>query len=380
MDLSILSANLKRFRAAKARTQNEIAEAAGLSLTGYRNIEDGASAPRVDSLMRVAAVLGVRLEALFVAPKELKAVRFRRDERMSSRDDILHHVGRWLASYNDLEDLLAERKPLLLGRALDDLPVKLKGMERARRLAPAVRKQMGLRDDELIRDIAGLLEHHGIKFLPIRYAVEGFFGLSVGAESGGPAVVINVWERIPVERRIFTAAHELGHLLLHPEDFDVDETAEKSPKEREADEFGSHFLMPDETFSKEWADACGLSYVQRVLKVKAIFRVSWQAVVYRYQRTRPEAEREDLWLKFYRDFEAELGKPLRKTEEPPSAGGSSLSAEEPEQVSAFGLRQDRLERLVRQALDAEKITLSRAAEILDLKLADMRKLASSWVE
>jgi len=379
MDLSILSANLKRVRAAKARSQAEIAEAAGLSLTGYRNIEDGASAPRVDSLIKIASVLGVRLEELFVAPRELKAVRFRRDGRMNTRDDVLHHVSRWLTGYNDLEELLGARRPFLLAAALGHIPSRAKALDRARRLAPAVRQQMKLSDDELIRDIAGLLEHHGIKFLPVRYAAEGFFGLSVGAASGGPAVVVNVWERIPVERRIFTAAHELGHLLLHPGAFDVDRTEEEVAEEREANEFASHFLMPDETLWKEWEDARGLPYLERVLKVKAIFRVSWQAVVYRYQLGRPQGERAELWERFYRDYEAEFGRPLRKTEEP-SAAGSSLSAEEPEQVPAFGLQEDRLQALVRQALDEEKITLSRAAEILEIKIPEMRKLASSWVE
>jgi hypothetical protein len=31
---------------------------------------------------------------------------------------------------------------------------------------------------------------------------------------GGPAVVVNVWGRLSVERWIFTAAHELGHLMI----------------------------------------------------------------------------------------------------------------------------------------------------------------------
>lgn len=44
---------------------------------------------------------------------------------------------------------------------------------------------------------------------------DDFFGLSIGPADGGPAVVVNVWDGISVERWIFTAAHELGHLVLH---------------------------------------------------------------------------------------------------------------------------------------------------------------------
>jgi hypothetical protein len=41
---------------------------------------------------------------------------------------------------------------------------------------------------------------------------------------------------------------------------------------------------------------------------------------------------------------------------------------------------ERLKRLVREAIEQEKISLGRGAEILGTDLADMRKLAASWVE
>jgi len=40
---------------------------------------------------------------------------------------------------------------------------------------------------------------------------------------------------------------------------------------------------------------------------------------------------------------------------------------------------DRLYRLVREAVEAEILSLSRAAEILQLPLAQMRELSMSWV-
>jgi predicted HTH domain antitoxin len=41
--------------------------------------------------------------------------------------------------------------------------------------------------------------------------------------------------------------------------------------------------------------------------------------------------------------------------------------------------QDRLSRLVRKAVEQEKISLGRGAEVLGLSLQDMRDLTASWV-
>lgn len=48
-----------------------------------------------------------------------------------------------------------------------------------------------------------------------------------------------------MERWIFKAAHELGHLLLHPPDYEQDVSEPSRDAEREADAFASEFLMPE---------------------------------------------------------------------------------------------------------------------------------------
>lgn len=109
---------------------------------------------------------------------------------------------------------------------------KLKlGRERASQAAHFARRTLGIPEDEPIRDLYGFVEQAGIKLLLIQLAFDDFFGLSVAKSSGGPAIVVNVWERISVERRIFTTAHELGHLLLHFDGYDVNEAEENEAAE-----------------------------------------------------------------------------------------------------------------------------------------------------
>ena len=248
--------------------------------------------------------------------------------------------------------------------------------------AQDARKAIGLRPEEPVRDICGLLESNGVKLLFLDKKSDSFFGLSVGEGDGGPAVVVNTWERISVERWIFTAVHELGHLLLHPAEYRRDATELPVQTEREADAFASHFLMPEAAFESEWDETRGHPLLVRVLKVKRIFRVSYKTVLYRLVES--ERESSDIWRAFQRQHRGYFGKTLRKTEEPEALKRSEFAwnwsrSGEPEGLSRHDFVEDRLSRLVRQALEQEHISLGRAAEILGRTREEMRRQAREWV-
>jgi Zn-dependent peptidase ImmA (M78 family)/DNA-binding XRE family transcriptional regulator len=381
---------LRRYRTAKGLSQKALAEKAGMSRIGYRDIETGKSIPRLDSLQRISEALGVAVPDLLVPVRDLTHVRFRAQKRMASRENILADVARWLDDYQELEELIDQRQPWDLEAAAKKLRrSKKRGIELGKYAARVARQALGLSDDEgdeLIRDMCGLLEDHGVKVLTASVASEGFFGLSVGQADGGPAVFVNVWDRISVERWIFTAAHELGHLLLHPEAYDVSRTDEAKVEEDEADAFAGYFLMPDRLFEKEWAEARGLGFVDRVFKIKRIFHVSWQAVLYRVAFGKTKQERTALWKRFNAAYKRQFGQSLTRRSEPEALDPRVFTgrptdrvADEPARLLDADFREDRLSRLVRAAVETEKITMSRAAEILNLDLVEMRELANSWV-
>lgn len=312
----------------------------------------------------------------------LRAVRFRSRKRLRTREQILVDTARWLGDFLEIERVVGDHVAWGFEGLARDLGG---GAERPPVVASRVREAFGLDGDEPVRDLCGLLEAHGVKVLPLSVASHDFFGLSVAPGDGGPAMVVNTWERISVERWIFTAAHELGHLVLHLAAYDVDESDEPDEQEHEANAFAAAFLMPDGVFWREWEETRGLALVDRVLKVKRMFRVSYRTVLHRLAARATGSG--NIWSRFQWDYKRRHGRALLRDDEPAALAADAFRASfpedrrsgEPERLSAADFEEDRLARLVRRAVESEAISLGRGAEILGLTPQEMRDLASSWV-
>ncbi|MBI4833106.1 MAG: ImmA/IrrE family metallo-endopeptidase [Candidatus Lindowbacteria bacterium] len=366
MSLQVLAQNVRRLRIARRLSQSDLAEAAGLSLPAIKNLELAKNEPRMRTVQAIARALDVKLQELFLPVRELKTVRFRSARRMQNRENVLAEVARWIDDFNYLEKVLDEKVPFGLRQF----------KTRCSRgdvigAAAFCRRKLGLKPDEPIHDICGLLESAGVKVLSIPMASDGFFGMSVGEKDGGPAVVVNVWERISVERRIFSAAHELGHLMLHPNAYDVTRTAEDNKEEREADLFAGHFLMPDDGFRKEWNESAGLHWVDRVFKVKRIFRVSYKTVLFRLIE-RKVADK-SVWARFHKAYQQKFNRRLQFIEEP-----MAFDSSEPYGMERFDFYGDRFSRLIRGAVEKDMISLSRGTEMLGISIDKMQDLLQNW--
>jgi Zn-dependent peptidase ImmA (M78 family)/transcriptional regulator with XRE-family HTH domain len=386
MSIEALAENLKRLRNAKGLSQAAMADLIGLSRENYRRIETGSAEPRASTLLNIAEALSVTLNELLAPVRRLQAVRYRATKKHTGRENVLANVSRWLEDYNYLEGALDRKRSWQPPNLGGDLSIP----EKAR----AVRAAMHVADEATIRDICGLLEHVGIKVCPMPVASEAFFGLSVGPRDGGPAIIVNTWDRIPVERWIFTAAHELGHLVLHlnsPNTYHIDTTDEDPGQETEANVFASHFLMPDWLFRKEWAEAAGLPFVDRVLKVKRIFKVSYKTVLYRVDEHM--GKKGEVWWRFPKAYLQQYGRSLKKTDEPQPVGREAFAeirpddassfaeprgADEPDRLSRFDFYEDGLSRLVRDAVQGDLVTLARGAEILGIGVDEMQSRATNW--
>lgn len=376
--MSAIAANLARLRLDRRLTQARLAERAGLSRVAVGKIERGAVVPRAGTLVALARALDVPVRDLIGRVRPLRSVRFRARSRLYGREQILAEVSRWLDNYGELEDALGRRHEF----SLQDLVTPRRNVAPPD-VARRARERAALDRVAPVGNICRFLEEAGVKVLLLDKKRDSFFGLSVGPEDRGPAVVVNVWDRISVERWIFTAAHELGHLLLHPMEFDPEETRPPKATEKEADSFASHFLMPEPAFQQEWNATRGASLLWRVLTVKRIFRVSYRTVLFRLYET--ERAGAGVWAAFQAQHRRYFGRTLKKADEPnPLAKSeffwSSPRAGEPAALLEHDFRGLRLARLVRHGVEQGRISLGRGAEILGLPLEEMRVRAREWAE
>jgi Zn-dependent peptidase ImmA (M78 family)/transcriptional regulator with XRE-family HTH domain len=113
-------------------------------------------------------------------------------------------------------------------------------------IARNIRKAMKITPNEPIKSIFTLFENFGIIVIEFEIT-EKFDGVSFITDKGNPVIIIN--KSFSNDRKRFTLAHELGHLMMH--DFPIPNYRNiEKIKENEANRFASEFLMPAEYIKK----------------------------------------------------------------------------------------------------------------------------------
>ena len=371
MAVEHISVNLHRIRNARNLSMQELADKCGISRIAYSAIENGKSQPRSSNLIELANNLEVDIKDLLAEPPQFNSLRFRsaktlNKKQLNIREQIIYDVDRWLSDYNELEKLNNIKNDFNISIDEKD-PVKA---------AMIFREALSLDYKEPVEDVLGLLSAGNIKFYLDSFNLKNFFGFSIGVDDNGPAVVVNIAENITIERRIFTAVHETAHILLHAGSFKQDEVEEIDSEEQEADLFAGYFLLPEEGFKREWDDCSGLNWYDAVLHIKRKYRVSYKTVLRRLIDDN-NLDAAKLYISFTQKMSDKYGMSLKGNNEPMSFIDNLA---EPDPLSNNDFIEDRLHKLVRTAYENEKISLSRAAEILRISMEEMRELNNSWKE
>jgi len=371
----VVAKNVYRLRKIAGMNQKEVAEKAGISRPAYVAIEKGQSDPRSETIQKIANALNVSVREIFTDIPKLESIRFRMskvtEQKRKVREQEIIRVAQWLENYNYLEDIIDDKLKYNLS--------EIKGKD-PKKLAQKVRETLKIGEQEPIDDIIDVINRAGIKLYFYELPLDDFFGLSIGQQDGGPAICVNTASNISIERQIFTAAHEMAHLLLHKDSFNGERIDDDKVEEKEANIFASYFLMPQERFKIEVEKYRDLHPVDMVLTVKRIFKVSYRTVLMRFiDEGMSDA---NVYQQFALSYKRLYGGNLKGHFEPEALTGYDeyTADQEPEGPVRAEIVGNRLNGLVRRALEKEMITLSKAAEILDKNDIEMRELAVSWKE
>ena len=228
---------------------------------------------------------------------------------------------------------------------LDGMAINsLRDIEKA---AEALREAWGLGSDA-VSNVIELLEDHHVKVIEID-SEESFDGFATWVTVKDiPLIVLNKAKfEHKIDRKRFTALHELGHLLL-----DVNGSEDKQ-KEKFCHAFAAAMLIPEKTLRQELGGKRSKLSMNELGAIKQQYGISMQALVYRAKNLGLISEN---YLKqFYIVFN-QLG---FRVNEPVAYEGVEHS--------------NRFSQLLFRALAEEFISISKAAALKNQKLAEFRK-------
>lgn len=364
--LKRLGANIQRRRLILGWEVGDVASRLGIKRGTYSKLEKGLARMTDELFASISDLFKMSAAVLLAEQPKCEYRFFRKNARQTKRETALIEQAtldgiRKLKDYVSLEDWLGEKCEF------DGLLKKdfARGAnESIEKFAMRVRKGLRDRGWEANENLAEILEKYGVKIFAIPLPVANCFGFSFCSE-GKCGILINNDPQIPVERQLFTLAHELGHILLHG-DGDFVNVAEDDvkKKESEAQKFAGRLLLPDDEFFTAWQACAGMSWVERVMAVKRRFRVSYKTILYRLSEGKGRKESGTMFAVFPRAYEQRYGQKLSGKMEP-----------QPYPFSAF--ESQRFSLLALEAFKRGEITMSRLAELLERDLFETREIVNA---
>ena len=327
MDRQLFAQRVKNARVMCGLTLDELCEKMGnlVSKQSLSKYEKGVMMPENNVIVAIAKALNVNLEYFFRPLSSINKVEFRKKSTLGvkKQEQVL---GINISFQNPIEDIVVE---------------DCDGVENVVR---ELRKGWwtGLRN---LSNVVELLEDKGIKVLMVDFD-KSFEGLSAWVNDNEfPVVVIN--KNMSVERIRFTAMHELGHLLLN-----IPSELPDKEKEKICHRFANAMLLPKEALIEEVGNKRRGIALPELIAIKEQYGISVAAVLMRMR---------DLGIinnSYYKNFYISH---ISKDRQEEKLGGYKGVEES-----------NRFMMLLNRAVAEEVVTMSRAAELSNVKLATFR--------
>ncbi len=341
--------NLKTARILLGLSQQKLADAVGVSKQAISQYEKGAMMPNSTVLINLATALKQKIdfffrEAIINVPK----ISFRKGRKLPAKkqDTLSQKANIFLQKYMSIEQILGEDKNFVNPIA----DIKIHSTEDAEQAAEALRKAWDL-SVHPIGSVFALLEQQHIKIYEEAIAEPNteksiFDGLSLVVDGKMPLIFSNSWEQISIFRRRFTVLHELGHIFLS-----ISPEISGNKIEQICNRFAAALLMPKKIIIDELGKERQQIASIELNSLQNRYGISYSALIYRCL---------DLGI-ITKAYYSTLKQSATEIDEKAAA---QYHTEE---------KTYRFVQMVYKAVSLELITVSKAAELLNVDLMEIRE-------
>lgn len=337
----IFSQRLKNARIRKGFSNRGLAEAMNniVSAETLRNYENMKSFPNSDVMERLTIVLEVKIDDLFrpfTINWEKVNFSFRKRKSMTKAQEeiVMQQIKDNAEHYIELEETL-DIAPTI--KSLIEYCHKNIVCDEAdaRIIAQSMRKYLNLSEEPIV-SIQDVVERCGVKLLPV--SIEAKMD-GVNFECNGHVFICYNCGSENIERRRFTIAHELGHLLLNIP------SQHKEKEEKLCDAFASELIMPSVKLKAMLGENRHNISLTELKQIQSLFGMSVDAIMYSAKEhniiTENRLRTYFVIKRTHEKLAAEIDKSLFQEDD-----------------------KNRYESLVYRALSSEMITVSKAAYFL----------------
>lgn len=278
---NLLGLKLKDLRENMNFSYQQIADQIGVAKQSIFKFEKGHAKPSSETLLRFSELFNVPYSFFYENPEgaefDFENIRFRDVHKIFNveahlkevKDIVLGYISKFL----ELERIMGLERQF--ENPLEEIKINSeKDIEKA---AKVIRKKWKIGNSPIV-DVVELLESKGIFVVEVN-RTEDFCGLSGSLNKDIPIIVLN--ERsLTLERKRFTALHELGHVVLQ-----FVEGFSEEKIEFYCDFFAGAVLIVDEVLYYEFGKNRTSISLTELKRIKEIYGISIQAIIIRARQT-----------------------------------------------------------------------------------------------
>ncbi len=303
--------------------------------------ERGEMMPSSNVIIQLAKALSVKPDYFFRPfAVEIKEIEFRKKSRLGVKktNAIKQKTTDHVENYLEIEEFLSI--PFNFSNPISNIKIRT-GIDVEKAVNLLLDKwQLGF---NALPNVIELLESQEIKVIELDENND-FDGLSGWADGKVPIIVVN--KNYPIERKRFTALHELGHLLMN-----FDSNLSQKQIEKLCHRFAGAVLIPQDTFVLELGQKRTRISLPELIAMKETYGISIQAIMARAYHL--NIINENVYIRFRKYISKNL------TEK---GLGQYIGKEQ----------SDRFISLIYRAAAEEVISMSKAANLSNKKLALFR--------